>query len=64
MNPIQKRALKRRFRSGVKMRKVELRKLTGAASRFHFKGNRFFKSALSNVKKEIRLYNRLGLKIR
>ena len=60
MTSIQKKTLKQRMRSNVQWRKQELRKLEGASYRLHFRGNRFFKQALSNLKKEIRLYNRLG----
>ena len=64
MTSIQKKALKRRMLFNVRLRKLELRKLEGTGSRFHFRSNRFFKQALSNLKKEIRLYNRLGSGLR
>lgn len=64
MSTGQKRALRRRFRSNVRFRKAELKRLTGVASRFHIRGNRAYKAALSNIKKEIRLYNRLGSWVR
>ena len=49
-----------RVRANIRFRKTELRKLSGLGYRFHFRSNRFFKQAVSNLKKEIRLYNRLG----
>ena len=60
MTLIQKRALKKAVRTNVSWRKHELRKLEGIASRYHFRANRFFKQAVGNLRKEIRLYNRLG----
>ena len=60
MTRVQKRALKQRVRTNIQWRKMELRKLEGLGSRFHFRTNRFFKQALGNLKREIRLYNRLG----
>jgi len=64
MTPVQKRALKQAVRTNLKWRKQELRKLEGIGTRFHFRTNRFFKQAVGNLKKEIRLYNRLGHGIR
>ena len=64
MNITQRRVLKRRFRTNVRFRKAELKRLTGVASRFHMKKDRCYKAALSNIKKEIRFYNRLGLRVR
>lgn len=64
MTPVQKRALKKAVRTNVSWRKQSLRKLEGIASRYHFRTNRFFKQAVGNLKKEIRLYNRLGSGIR
>lgn len=60
MTPVQKKALKKLVRSNIKWRKQELRKLTGAGTRYHFRTNQFFKQAIGNLKKEIRLYNRLS----
>lgn len=60
MTTIQKRALKKAVRTNVHWRRQELRKLDGIASRYHFRTNRFFKQAVGNLKREIRLYNRLG----
>lgn len=64
MTRVQKKALKQRVRSCIRWRKQELRQLVGLGSRYHFRTNRFFKLAMSNLKKEIRLYNRLGSAIR
>ena len=64
MNTTQRRALKKRFRTNVRIRKQELKKLSGVASRFHIKRNPYFRKAVSCIKKEIRLYNRLGSKVR
>jgi hypothetical protein len=64
MTPIQKRALKREVGLNLRWRKQELRKLVGLGGRYHFRANRFFKVAVGNLKKEIRLYNRLGSGIR
>ena len=64
MTAVQKRAFKQLVRTNIKWRKQELRKLAVAGSRYHFRTNRFFKQAVGNLKKEIRLYNRLGLGIR
>lgn len=64
MTRIQKRALKQRVRTSLHWRKQELRKLAGLGSRYHFRANRFFKQAVSNLKKEIRLFNRLNVGIR
>lgn len=63
MNRVQKKALKLRVRSGLKARKVELKKLIGASSRFHFKSDRAYKVACSSLKKEIRFYSRLWKRI-
>jgi len=63
MNRTAIRALKKRFRTNVKVRREELKKLSGTAIRFHMKGNRFYKAALSSIKKEIRFYGRLGLRV-
>lgn len=60
MTRVQKRALKQRVRSNIQWRKLELRKLEGVGTRYHFRHNRFFRQAVTNLKKEIRLYNRLG----
>lgn len=64
MTRVQKQALKQRARTNVQWRKQELRKLEGLGSRYHFRHNRFFKQAVKNLRKEIRLYNRLGIGIR
>lgn len=64
MTRSQKKALKLRVRSNISWRKMELRKLVGAGQRYHFRANRFFKQAVSNLKREIRLYNRLNLGIK
>lgn len=64
MTPVQKKTLKRLVRSNIKWRKHELRKMEGFGNRLHFRTNRFFKQAVGNLKKEIRLYNRLGLGIK
>jgi len=60
MTRVQKKALKQRVRSNIAWRKQELRKLVGTGGRYHFRTNRFFKQAVANLKKEIRLYNRLS----
>jgi hypothetical protein len=60
MTRVQKRALKQRVRTNIHWRKQELRKLEGLGTRYHFRSNRFFKQAVGNLKKEIRLFNRLG----
>lgn len=60
MSRMQRKALKLRVRQNVKIRKTELRKLAGIASRFHFKSDRLFKVAYSNLRKEIRFYTRLA----
>jgi len=64
MSTTQKKALRRRFRMNVRFRKAELRRLTGVASRLHITRNRAYRAALSNIKKEIRLYDRLGSWVR
>jgi hypothetical protein len=64
MTTVQKRAFKRHVRMNIKWRRQELRKLAQAGNRYHFLTNRFFKQAVGNLKKEIRLYNRLGSGIR
>jgi hypothetical protein len=60
MTPSQRRALKREVRLNLRWRRQELRKLEGLGSRYHFRANRFFKQAVGNLRKEIRLYNRLS----
>jgi len=64
MSTTQRKALKKSFRTNVKLRRVQLKRLTGIASRFHVKGNRYYRKAVSSIKKEIRFYNRLGLNVR
>ena len=64
MTRVQKKALKQRVRSIIHWQKSELRKLVGVGGRYHFRANRFFKQAVTNLKKEIRLYNRLNLGIK
>lgn len=64
MTRVQRRAFKQRVRTNIQWRKQELRKLEGFGSRYHFRSNRFFKQAVKNLRKEIRLYNRLGIGIR
>lgn len=60
MTRVQKRAFKQRVRTNIHWRRMELRKLVGLGARYHFRSNKFFKQAVGNLKKEIRLYNRLG----
>lgn len=60
MTRVQKKALKQRVHTNIQWRRQELRKLEGVGSRYHFRTNKFFKRAVGNLKKEIRLYNRLG----
>jgi hypothetical protein len=64
MTSAQKKILRQRVRTNVSIRKQELKKLLGAGTRFHLRADRLFKVACSNLKKEIRLYQRLGSKIR
>lgn len=56
----QRRVLKQRVRTNIQWRKQELRKLVGLGTRYHFRTNQYFKQAVSNLKKEIRLFNRLS----
>ena len=63
MNIVQKKALRQRVRTNLQIRKGELKKLVGAGSRFHFRTDRAYKVALSNLRKEIRFYQRLCKKI-
>lgn len=60
MTPIQRRTLKQEVGLNLRWRKHELRKLKGLGVRFHFRTNRYFKQAVGNLRKEIRLYNRLS----
>ncbi len=64
MNRIQKGALKARLRSNLKFQKKELRKLASVGSRMHLRSDRLFKTAFSNIRKEIRLFRRLNLKLK
>lgn len=63
MTKIQKKAFRMRVRTNLKLRKSELKKLVGIGARFHFRSDRVYKVACSNLKKEIRWYQRLGRKI-
>jgi len=63
MSRVQRKALKQRVRSNLKFRKAELKRITGAASRHHFKRDRYYKAATSELRKEIRFYARLSKRI-
>ena len=63
MTRVQKKALKARVRTNLKFQKKELRKLSALGTRYHIRRDRFFKSAVSALKKEIRFYQRLNRKI-
>lgn len=64
MTQVQRNALKTRVRSSLKFHKKELRKLTSVGSRLHLRSDRLFKVAFGNIKKEIRLFQRLRSKIK
>lgn len=59
----QKKLLKNRFRSNLKFQKKEFRKLEAIGSRWHLRQDRFYKTALSNIRKEIRLFRRLSVSL-
>ncbi len=64
MTRIQKSALKTRLRTNLKFHKKELRKLVSMGSRLHLRSDRYFKAAFFDVKKGIRLFQRLNAKIK
>lgn len=64
MTKSQKSALKVRVRTNLKFQKKELRKLQAIGSRLHLRRDRIFKVAFTNVRKEVRLFQRINSKLR
>ena len=64
MTRLQRRALKVRLKSNVQFQKNELRKWEWMGSHLHMRRDRYFKTAFNNLKKELRLFQRLNARIR
>ena len=64
MTRTQRVALKARVRSNLKFQKKELQKLASVGSRMHIKRAGLFKAAWSNIRKEIRLFQRLNSRLK
>ena len=64
MNKVQKKALKARVKQNLKFQKNEYKKLKSIASRLGMRSDKLFKTAFSQVRKDITLYKRINKKIR
>ena len=64
MTRVQKNALKARVRKNLKFQKKELRNLKSVGSRLHLRSDRLFKAAFSNIRKEIRLFQKISNKLK
>ena len=64
MTKIQKKVLKARVSQGLRFRKQELKKLNSIGSRLHMRHDRLFKTAFTNVRKEVRLFKRINSKLK
>lgn len=58
-----KKVLKAHLRKNLKFAKIEFRKMNALGSRYHIRRDRVFKAAVSNIRKEIRLFSRLNKKL-
>lgn len=59
----QKKVLKARLRCKLRFSKNELKKWKKMGSSLHMRGDKIFKVGFSNIRKEVRLFQRLNSKI-
>ena len=64
MTRTQKKAFKKKLRSSIKQQQKQLKSLVSAGSRLHIGRERFFRQATSELKKEIRFFQRLNKRVK